>query len=690
MFGSLRKMVGNIHVSTKGNQVVVDGMPRDVYMNDIYKLWKTSKVEDYMFTRTSSASVSFHQFFLPDVYYTIEEVLKNPTRGSAFNYRALRKALEEIKTNTWMCRALSPQPDILDFSQINQMNVSPLPHQSDFFRVYNDVVPRYGLRGLMLGAVPGSGKTIAGLMLSCMVKADVTVIIAPKNSINSVWEDTIATRFKNPVDYWISSSKEEPTPGKRFYVFHYEQLGRAVEFFTKHKPLNPMVILDESHNMNEIESLRTQLFVELCRDVLKSKHVIWASGTPIKAIGTEAIPLLRTIDPLFDDAAEQRFKKIFGKSMSRAVDILRNRIGFLTFKVEKAVVIKNEVENFTRNVQIPNGKIYTLDVIKEEMRVFVTERMKYYKDNFAKYEAQYKKGLDLHEALIARDKNKLKAYDMYKGYIRTIRKGFDPGTMKELAMYCNRYELKEIIPFLPPGTKDDFKNARSVIKYYDLKVRGEALGRILGKKRAQCHVDMVPFCDLETEIDSARKKTVIFTSYVEVVDAIYEMLLEKGYKPLRVYGNTNKDLPRIVEQFGSDEDANPLIATFQSLSTAVPLVMASTAIMMNSPFRIHELEQATARVDRIGQDGPVTIVSIFLKTGEEGNISTRSGDILEWSRDAVNAIMGIKTDVGEIAIESFDEVMVEVENAEDEFSVEAEIMQNPDVISADKPVYMNW
>lgn len=687
MFSALRKMVGNINIVQRGNQIAIEGLPRDVYMNDLYKIWKTSKIEDYMFTRTTSSSVIFHQFFLPDVLYTLEQVVANPRRGSGFNYRVLRKVIDRIKNETWMSRVFNNnQHDILDFNQLDLLKYKPLPHQAEFFRTYNDIVPRYNLMGLMLGAVPGSGKTLASIMLSCMLKNDVTVIISPKNAIDRVWQDTVATCFKEPVDYWVSSMKEDPMPGKRFYIFHYEQLDRAIEFFTKHKPVNPMVVLDESHNMNEADSLRTQRLVQLSRDVLDSKHVLWASGTPIKAIGNEAIPFLRCVDPLFDSFAEERFRKIFGKNVSRAVDILRNRIGFLTFKVEKTVVIKNEVTTYTKEIEIPNGKVYTLDVIKEDMKQFVTERMNYYKSNFKKYEAQYNEGLKRHEVMIERDKNKRIQFDIYRKYIAIIRRGFDASTMKEQAMFCNKYELKEIIPFLPTGIKEEFKNARSVIKYYDLKVRGEALGRILGKKRAQCHVDMVPYCNLMEEIDNARKKTVIFTSYVEVVDKICDMLEEQGYKPLRVYGTTNKDLPNIVKTFGDDEDANPLVATFQSLSTAVPLVMASTAIMMNSPFRIHELEQATARVDRIGQDGSVTIVNMFLKTGTEGNISTRSGDILEWSKQAVDAILGRSSDVGDLAIESF-----EMNVSKAPYSVERELFNYEYVPEVEnKPAYLNW
>lgn len=699
MFSSLRKLIGSINVEEEGNLVRIEGLPTYQYINDIERIWRTSKIGLNMFTKVTSSYVTFNKFFVPEVLYTLESILEESK--ARINRRAVRRMIEEIRQNTWFSKTLDRHPDILDFSQLDKLAVTLFPTQKGFLEVYNEKVPQFGLNGYMLAADPGTGKTINSIALSVCLEADVTVVISPKNAIDRVWTATLASVFKDPIDFWASSMTEPLKPGKKFYAFHYEQLDRAVEFFKNYPCKKPVVILDESHNMNEIDSLRTELFGELCTKSLKSKHVLWMSGTPIKAMGKEVVPLLRTIDPFFDKHVEERFLAIFGKSSSKGLDIIANRLGLVVHKVTKGNVVTNEITRQEMKVKVPGGKQYTLEAVSEEMRSFVAERLEYYRINFKKYEAQYNMGLEAHEKLITHDRAKQQQYAIYKRYIQLIRTQYDPETMKEESKFCNRYEAKEIIAYLHQPLKDQFRNAKSVVKYYNLKVQGEALGRILGKRRMQCNLAMAEVAELEPDIDAARKKTVIFTSYVEVVDKIHERMVAAGYKPMRVYGQTNKDLAGIISLFEKDQDVNPLIATFQSLSTAVPLIMASTAFMMNSPFRIGEMEQAEARLDRVGQDGPIKFINVFLDTGTAPNLSTRSNDILEWSRQQVQEIMGVPVADG-VSVESvessfepgFRRLTLEGFNEPDEFSVAFEVLasksESMTATAIEKPVYSKW
>ena len=80
--------------------------------------------------------------------------------------------------------------------------------------------------------------------------------------------------------------------------------------------------------------------------------------------------------------------------------------------------------------------------------------------------------------------------------------------------------------------------------------------------------------------------------------------------------------------------------------------MANTAIFFNQPFRQFELEQAGARIDRLDQDAPVHFVNVLLDTNGVPNISTRNLDIVEWSRQQVDQIMGNSSGLDNVSVES--------------------------------------
>ena len=150
-----------------------------------------------------------------------------------------------------------------------------------------------------------------------------------------------------------------------------------------------------------------------------------------------------------------------------------------------------------------------------------------------------------------------------------------------------------------------------------------------------------------------------------------------------MYAKTNNNLAKIIESFDKDPKLNPLIATYDSLSTAVPLVMADTMILINSPFRSYILDQAIARIHRLRQNNQVTIYQCRLDTGDETNISTRSFDIMQWSQKQVEEMTGIKSpyvldDVTEnklasnglVSVESYLDILEDYQNGIERLALE--------------------
>lgn len=648
MLGFINRLVGHVEAVEKDGMITISGITGKVFFNDIYTRWGTSKLVEYMITTKGRSVISFYSFYAIDILYIIEELIAQPKRRTPL--RLLIKTKEALLKDTWLSNTVEPQGNILDYNQLKEINVDLLSHQKEFLETYDRNVPMYNLKGYILAATPGSGKTLTGLALSLCLKADVVLIVPPKRAVYEVWEANIKKFFKKKQNYQIAADVDKLTKGSKYYIVHYEALPLLLDFVKTHSFKNPVVLLDESHNFNDIDSLRTGLFVDICKYV-NAQHVLWASGTPIKAMGAEVVPILRTIDPMFTLKAEVSFRKLYGKAAKRANDVLRNRLGYMTFKVDRGTVIGSQPIVTDVQVKIPNGEDYTLETVREAMRSFIQERLKFYKDHYNEYLDNYNLGLE-HFELTLKTGTEKSQFSTYKSYVKQIQRGYDPVLHKEIVVFCNNYELKTIIPRIPANLRGPFKDSRAVVKYVELKVMGEALGRVLSKKRSQCHVDMVRYAGLIDMVDNSIKKTVIFTSYVEVVEEMDRYFRDNGYKPLTVYGKTNKDFDKIVKVFDKDQDANPLIATYASLSTAVPLVMANTAIMFNKPFRSLEYEQATARIDRLDQDEQVYFVNTLLDTDGKDNISTRSDDIMQWSKEQVESLLGTKAD-GDISLESY-------------------------------------
>ena len=77
--------------------------------------------------------------------------------------------------------------------------------------------------------------------------------------------------------------------------------------------------------------------------------------------------------------------------------------------------------------------------------------------------------------------------------------------------------------------KEKFIHSKTLVKYLKLKVRGECLGRILGRKRINAFRDLVKYINFEPFIETTEKKTVIFTTYKEVIEETLDKLLTPSH-----------------------------------------------------------------------------------------------------------------------------------------------------------------
>lgn len=632
-----KDFLGIPYVEQDVTTITIGGFSVSRFRADMKKIWGSDKVFTAMFTHESRYSITFNRFFGVDILYMLEQVSLFKKRTS--NRYRITKLIDLLQEETWLRSLGIKHQPILDRSKLSTMFHQPMPHQWPAFDAYDTKIPRMDLHGFLLAADVGTGKTYISLALSAMLESEIVIIFSPKSILDRVWTDSIREEFGQNAAVWSVTFNKPMTPNYKFYVANYEYLNNIVRLAPVLRSKRSMIIVDESHNFNDPDSLRSIRLAEFCKES-NCKHVIFSSGTAVKALGYEMITLLRCIDPIFDKDSEQRFRKIYGISAKRAVDILRHRLDLVGHKIPKSLVMKiPKPIVIKKRVKLPNGKEYTVEAVKKKMRAYVEEKMKFYLDNMKTYDATYRQGLDIYRSTIKTSQERAE-FDKYLTYVNEIRKAYDPKTQGGIIKFCNEFEKRKIIPKLPSNLKAKFKDAKSVVKYVQLKVMGEALGNVLLRLRAECHVSMVRHCGLIEIAQDADKKLLCFTSFVDVVKETELYFRENGFNPRTVYGETNKFVGTTIADFRSQPDINPLVATYPSLNAGVTLVNCSVVCLLDMPPRDYIYEQSVHRIYRIGQDTQTYVVECTLDTGAEPNISTRSEDILRWSKEQVDAILG--------------------------------------------------
>lgn len=636
----------SINLTETNETYIVSGINGRDIGKFISRVWKTSVLESYMFKSITGGrfgKMEFYKFFLIDVIYMLEKLASQ--RNPRVPVRTLNEIVKVLKEQTWFkdVNDLDRLPNKLDYSKLKDTIFKPLPHQQRWFEYYNKTPTAYRLKGSLANISMGGGKSWLATMSMWMAGCNRIIVVCPKNAVDRVWFNDPIKFFKIPIKIWNSGMNTTPNGDEQLFVYHYEAIDKILEHHRSNfNKFNYGFILDECHNLNDIKAQRTLRWLDTLK-VANTSNIIHMSGTPLKAMGAEIIPLLRAIDPSFTPKVEERFKKIYGTSAQKGLDILKNRLGLISYVATKDEFQDDKPEIILQGIKIPDGDKYTLTAVKEEMKKFIIERVKYYESRAAEDNKLYRDCLAIHESKIAGNRQLLARYNTYLQYIRIIQNTTEYGKIPEEISYCKQYEFKDISSTLPQELVKPFRDVCSVIKYLTLKIQGECLGQVVGKMRVQAHVamcDHIPFRDI---CQSTKKKTVVFTSFVEVLEKAMETCRNQELNPILVYGKTNKDLAGQVKKFEVDESVNPLIATYNSLSTAVPLIMADTMIMINAPFRAYIQEQAIARIHRLGQDSKCVVYQLYLDTGNETNISSRSLDIMTWSQQQVEAMTGVKS-----------------------------------------------
>lgn len=677
------------------NQIIVEGINFKLVYRDFEK-YIGSKMLYNILDKASRWEMKFQKFYLPDMYHVVLELLNNDKFKRRIVSRSKLQKLKELFETIPLVQNIKIIQNTKD-EDIPSVNKSILKnifvpgfklfeHQDKFIDNCLFKSKLMDLRGYLLDAGPGLGKTINSIALMEILGADKIIVVCPKKAVIDVWEETINRIYSKPQTYNLSI--DSVVGGKvklanfsldsKFMVCHFEALDKLVASLRNIPNARYGIVLDEAHNLNSYKSQRSTLFRELNK-IVNPYFCLWMSGTPLKALGNETMSMFETIDKLFTPEVVKSFNAVFGISGVYAATVMANRLQLVKATIKSQ---GSGVEQFTyqSKVTLPDAWKYTLTTIREEMKKYIRERTAFYNEFREEYIEEYFEGIEEFKAnLGANFDTKMQiALDEYLAKTKELHNGYNPTSPvhKQYIIDCNYFEDKVIIPILSNKTKKIFRKAKSVYKYVELTIIGETLGNVIGRKRTECNKAIVEAMaksftvvsvdgketyetNLSEVIRDAEAKTLIFTDYVDVLKRCNEILLEEGFYPITIFGETTTTigLPNQVKQFRENSKINPLITTFKTLSEAMPLTEANTVIFLNLPFRSGTYDQAVKRANRIGQTKDVHLYEVTLDTGGEENISTRNLDILKWSEEQVSILMGDKKgeveEVSKLTIDHF-------------------------------------
>ena len=113
-------------------------------------------------------------------------------------------------------------------------------------------------------------------------------------------------------------------------------------------------------------------------------------------------------------------------------------------------------------------------------------------------------------------------------------------------------------------------------------------------------------CELCDEIIQSGNKVVLFSTFKQTVDELYERL--RKYNPVVGTGDLSDDvISRNIDMFQNDDETKVFIGTWQKCGTGITLNRANYMIFLDTPWTDGAFQQASDRVHRIGSKNPVFI-----------------------------------------------------------------------------------
>ena len=598
------------------------------YTKHAQKLWEKKKI-----TR-KEMKIKYLQF---PTFFALEIAMIFEDLGHEYNVKHYLKIARFIRSKTWLKNLHLPVKEVpINISNLKNIRYTLKPYQKDFIEMYPTLKERFNLNGYLLSFDQGLGKTLTAISLAECLDKDQVVIVCP-NSLKENWAYEIKEYFYKYEDeklwrdevYVHGSKRYSFTKKTKYIIVNLEAIPAVYDLISNKR--NSILIVDEMHNVRNMKGKRTLELLDL-KSKLGKTDVLLMSGTPIKALPNEIVPSLMLIDPLFTEEVAKLYFNCFNVDGTATKEIVNARFGMVMHrKTKKEVLTLPDKHIHELNFTVPNSNKYLSDVVSKEVeevfsRLYNTEleRSDELRNNYINMIEKYSKA-------------PYKEKKEYLDYIKNPEREFHESELERFDVFTKKYVIPNI--YYPVDLKN-FKEAETAYVRMKSRALGKALGQIMHPRRKELYIQLYENNKEEIidMIHNATKKTVIFSTLLEVVDYISKDLTKQGIGNVKIVGGADNRMDKI-QAFKNDDDIEVLIATSQTLSTGVTLIEANQMFFFGTPWRSADYDQCCDRIYRIGQNTDVNIYNVLLDTGGKENLSTRMNDILKWSGEMFTSMI---------------------------------------------------
>ena len=598
------------------------------YTKQAQKLWEKKKI-----TR-KEMKIKYLQF---PTFFALEIAMIFEDLGYEYNVKHYLKIARFIRSKTWLKNLHLPVKEVpINVSNLKNIRYTLKPYQKDFIEMYPTLKERFNLNGYLLSFDQGLGKTLTAISLAECLDKDQVVIVCP-NSLKENWAYEIKEYFYKYEDeklwrdevYVHGSKRYSFTKKTKYIIVNLEAIPAVYDLVSDRK--DSILIVDEMHNIRNMKGKRTLELLDLKARLGKS-DVLLMSGTPIKALPNEIVPSLMLIDPLFTEEVAKLYFNCFNVDGTATKEIVNARFGMVMHrKTKKEVLTLPDKHIHELSFTVPNSNKYLSDVVSKEVEE-VFSRL---------YNAELERSDELRNNYINMIEKYSKApYKEKKEYLKYLKNpecDYHESERERFDEFTKKYVIPNI--YYPVDLKN-FKEAETAYVRMKERAMGKALGQIMHPRRKELYIQLYENNKEEIidMIHNATKKTVIFSTLLEVVDYISKDLTEQGIGNVKIVGGADNRMDKI-QAFKNDDDIEVLIATSQTLSTGVTLIEANQMFFFGTPWRSADYDQCCDRIYRIGQNTDVNIYNVLLDTGGKENLSTRMNDILKWSGEMFTSMI---------------------------------------------------